>query len=1551
MPLDSLNAFLAGAAGQPLPSAAPSAPSAANPTGWMPPAGVPTETVPVVNVGSGPDAETPGAQFATVPTAPPPAPGQIGAGSAGTGAAIPTPSAAPSPSPGISPLAAAVVNQLRAERGLPISVGGQTVTGAAAQTLAAFQRGAVDPDAAPAAPPGAPTVGPGQRTGYIANIGAGTSAGVAQLLGMPVQLANTAANLPIEGVNAVFGTHIPTFDPNAGTRAVESAEGLVGADPRDVVAATPGQKLVRTAAEGATGMVLPGGIAAGLPEAAGVAGAARDMLASGAGPSGAAVGAGGAVAGQAAANAVPAPYKAAANLAGNLLGGGAVAGGEALAAGAGRLGMGAVRGIAAAAGQGAHVPLVDPVTGEAVLDENGQPVTAAPQQMAAAGRGLAAKAGMTPAQLAGAIPGAEASPVAGFTPTVGPSMGNVGMLRAERALRMRYGELFTASDQMNNAALRRAIGALSPGDAGMAAGRFVRALFDAQNLADEARIEAAQAGAGAEMDAMRGDPRTTSVQAEGATARPKLEALAKPLHDTASHLQQLVDPEGTLGVNGDAVGQTARTLRGDPVRDPDPDARAFGVDPTAGDQMTAQERAVIDAAAKVSGVAPFERLRRLLSNIETAKRAIAKSTELGTRSRNYTRMSILARSVQDAMADGVAEAVTHEEEAASAREGVAGQPSASPGAQPTTIAGRLAQAAVRGLAPGAEDKVYLPSGRVLDVEYRVLDGKHLVVSHDQEMRPNPAFPPELQPRDRSSTASRLQVQRMAAHLQPERLGRSPGLSEGAPLVGPDGVVESGNGRTLAIMRANAEAGEQSAAYREWLHQEGYDTTGIDNPVLVRVRKTPLSGPERVQVAREGNVSPAMAMSASERALSDAKRMPDGVLELWRGGDVRAAANRPFVNAFARTVPETGEEGGLLTAEGGLSLDGERRIESALLARGYGDKRLVEALADAGDESIGALGKGMMDAAGAMAQVRAAVARGDLPADADLAPTLLDAARVVSRARLAKLPLADIAHQQDMLSGGVAHDTLSLLHEFYGPDLAGKGSRVKIANFLAEYSRLAQNDIGATSLFGEPPSRDELIEGARRAASKNSGPRSAPRAGGFGAPDRPDAAKPGGQIGEPGPSAPGPGAGTAVEGSAAGEPEPEPVTALRLDPEAAGRLRTANAAWADYLAKARKGPVGEVLAGAPRAYRLSDAQVMGKLFRSGPAGADTADALIRIAGSVEKAQDVLGDYPALALRRAAEKNGILDPAKAARWMQSHSAILDKFPALRAKFQTAADASQAVGDAMARARMNAKAFNDSELAHFLGTDPQVAIERLLGGDDPAGDAQSLMDTMRATALAPRRGLTAVDGARAIEGLRQNTVEWLMAKAEATAKAGTSGEAEIAKGRFQNLLKNPKTARALRVILGPDGFKGLEDVSRAMDLAAMVRDATAVKGSPGTAADLMAAARGRGMSPLVRLFTGEFMGEAVSHIVGGLAGAAGHLGSVAFAMLRSAAKEAGFDTVQQLMAYGIIHPEIGRLLAQVAAGSERTPAFQTLMRRLGALSVGAAAQGQPTTSKGGP
>lgn len=146
-------------------------------------------------------------------------------------------------------------------------------------------------------------------------------------------------------------------------------------------------------------------------------------------------------------------------------------------------------------------------------------------------------------------------------------------------------------------------------------------------------------------------------------------------------------------------------------------------------------------------------------------------------------------------------------------------------------------------------------GGAVEVAPEVVEASELRTSADA------GFDPALQPRDRSRAASGGQVQDIAKNLNPERLGRSAEADRGAPIIGPDGMVESGNGRIQALRQAYKENGAQAQAYRDWLASQGADVKGMREPVLVRERTTPMTAEQRQKFAVDANRGATLTMSA------------------------------------------------------------------------------------------------------------------------------------------------------------------------------------------------------------------------------------------------------------------------------------------------------------------------------------------------------------------------------------------------------------------------------------------------------------------------------------------------------------------------------------------------------------------------------------------------------------------------------------------------------------------------------------------------------------------
>lgn len=363
--------------------------------------------------------------------------------------------------------------------------------------------------------------------------------------------------------------------------------------------------------------------------------------------------------------------------------------------------------------------------------------------------------------------------------------------------------------------------------------------------------------------------------------------------------------------------------------------------------------------------------------------------------------------------------------------------------------------------------VTTPAGREFEVRSKVVEADSLVTSNNADGSVNPAYPQELQPRDRGRSASLDQINDIASKLNPRLLGESASATDGAPIVSPDGVVESGNGRTLSIQQAYARHPEVAGKYRDWIKTQGFDIDGMKAPVLVRERVTPMDTADLQAYTQEANERTTLALSSTERAMGDAKKI-GGILHLYRGGDVQGAANREFVRGFMSDVAAKSDRGTMMDGDGMLSQDGRRRIEAALLAAAYGDANIVTDLFESSESDVKSIGGALLDASGEWALMRQEARDGTIPAGVDTTPHLMEAVNLVRRARAEGRPVFELVNQSDIFAGELSQATKAFISVFYrGDSLSRARGRDKVADALLSYTQQARAAQPGNNLFGEP----------------------------------------------------------------------------------------------------------------------------------------------------------------------------------------------------------------------------------------------------------------------------------------------------------------------------------------------------------------------------------------------------------------------------------------------------------------------------------------------------
>jgi len=379
------------------------------------------------------------------------------------------------------------------------------------------------------------------------------------------------------------------------------------------------------------------------------------------------------------------------------------------------------------------------------------------------------------------------------------------------------------------------------------------------------------------------------------------------------------------------------------------------------------------------------------------------------------------------------------------------------------------------------DVAVRPDGAEEPVAYGIVDLADLTTSHDGDFRVNPAYPAEVQPRDRSRPAARLQVEEMAQKLDPRLLDRSPSVTDGAPIVGPDGIVESGNGRVMALRKAY-EAGLPTAErYRAFLQERGYPVEGLAQPVLVRVREGQAALGDRAAFARVANERTTASMSATERARADAAAITDDALSRYVPGELGSAANRQFLRGVIDQIVTPADRGSIISADGALSTEGRRRVEDAIFAKAYGSDALTAAVAEAADSDIRAIGGALRDVAPAWSLLRSEAARAQIPAGMDITPHLVAAVQTVRRARAEGRPLAEFVNQADMFGAEIDPTAALMLRLMFRDDALTKPvSRARLADDLRYYVEEARKATAGTDLLGqETNAADVLAQTARQ----------------------------------------------------------------------------------------------------------------------------------------------------------------------------------------------------------------------------------------------------------------------------------------------------------------------------------------------------------------------------------------------------------------------------------------------------------------------------------------
>lgn len=362
--------------------------------------------------------------------------------------------------------------------------------------------------------------------------------------------------------------------------------------------------------------------------------------------------------------------------------------------------------------------------------------------------------------------------------------------------------------------------------------------------------------------------------------------------------------------------------------------------------------------------------------------------------------------------------------------------------------------------------------------YRVMDIDDLIPSHTDALAVNPKYPRELQPRIRERAASRLQIDNMAQNLNPKVLLRDTGfLDTGPMIIGSDHVVESGNGRVLALRRALQDYPDKYRLYRSMLinMSNNYGITdeaieAMKYPVLVRERITDV---DRVKFAAEANTATVLGMSPFEQAQQDASRLSDAVIQAIEVGEdesidqaLRKKSNAQILARFFESIPAN-ERATIQDAHGEINPAGMARLKMALFSKTYqgeAGQRLSRIFSESLDPNIKNIESAMFQSLPEMAKAEALTGTGARDKSLSVAPDLAEVIDAYSAIKAKGITVDNYLKQSSMLGERLDPTQKQMLEHM---DMIARSPK-KTREFIKDVAGriIDAPPPGQTGLFGE-----------------------------------------------------------------------------------------------------------------------------------------------------------------------------------------------------------------------------------------------------------------------------------------------------------------------------------------------------------------------------------------------------------------------------------------------------------------------------------------------------
>jgi hypothetical protein len=389
-----------------------------------------------------------------------------------------------------------------------------------------------------------------------------------------------------------------------------------------------------------------------------------------------------------------------------------------------------------------------------------------------------------------------------------------------------------------------------------------------------------------------------------------------------------------------------------------------------------------------------------------------------------------------------------------------------------------------------------------NVQFKIVEAADLLTSHDVNFRMNELYPQELQARFRDRAANQMQILKIVTEFNPDEVLADTRLTDaGTPIIGPDMVVESGNGRVIALKTMADKHPDKWGMYidslSKYLDDYGFSPDvleGMEYPVLVRQR---LDDVDRVSFALDANAKRTGGFSSMEQAYIDTSYWSNEMLANFKVGDsqeifdaIQSPTNSDVIKRFLEKVPQS-EMSAMVDEGGNLSRQGLEGIKKSLLAKVFdsdGGKRILQLFGESADPLVRNIERSIEMALGDLAALESLIEDGRRSDQYSISDDISDVINAYLSMKSSGQTLEDWNNTISMFNSDryidiglyppdAPQNTMEYKQELFHYLVVNRRSMKPLATFLKRYAQsiISQPEVDQMSLLGDVsrPSKESL----------------------------------------------------------------------------------------------------------------------------------------------------------------------------------------------------------------------------------------------------------------------------------------------------------------------------------------------------------------------------------------------------------------------------------------------------------------------------------------------